>query len=64
MRNSALEGQKVQAKILRYHHNRTVKKALFLRNGKPFPIIEIKIGKRFELTEAQQIIEQIEKRRF
>jgi len=55
---------KVQAKIFRYHHNRTIKKALFLRNGKPFPVIEIKIGKRFDLTDAEQIKEQIEKNRF
>lgn len=54
----------MQAKILRYHHNRTVKKALFLKNGKPFPVIEIKIGKRFDLTDAEEIIEQIEKRHF
>jgi len=55
---------KVQAKIFRYHHNRTVKKALFLRNGKPFPVIEIKIGKRFNLTDAEEILSQIQKNHF
>jgi len=54
----------MQAKILRYHHNRTIKKALFLRNGKPYPIIEIKIGKRFELKDAEEILSQIQKNHF
>jgi len=49
----------MQAKIMKYKENRTAKKALFLRNGKPHPIVEIKIGKRFELSEAKKVAEAL-----
>ena len=44
---------------MKYKDNRTAKKALFIRNGKPYPIVEIKIGKKFELSEARKVAEAL-----
>ena len=52
------------AKILRYKVNRSMKKALFIRNGSPCNIIEIKIGKTFDKQDAEQIMTSINDGRF
>jgi hypothetical protein len=51
----------MQAKILKYKHNRTAKKALFIRNGTPRDAIGIQLNKNFTMEDAERVIAQIQK---
>lgn len=49
----------MQAKILKYKHNRTAKKALFIRNGTPRDVVEIPIGKTIDVELALDLAKRI-----
>ena len=54
----------MQAKIMRYRVPRSMKKALFIRNGSINENIAIAIGRNFTIEDAKAILEKVEKGRF
>jgi len=57
-------GSKMKAQIMKYKVNRSMKRLLLIGNGSPSSVFAIQLDKTFKTEDAQQIIEQIEKRRF
>lgn len=51
----------MEAKIMRYRVPKSMKRALFIRNGSINENIAIAIGKTFSIEDAQKILEKIEK---
>lgn len=56
--------ERMQAKIMRYRVPKSMKRALFIRNGSIYENIAIHIGKTFSKEDAKKILEKIEKGRF
>lgn len=49
----------MRAKIMKYKVHRSMRKALFIRNGSPNACIAIHLNKTFTEQDARQIIERI-----
>lgn len=47
------------AKVMKYKVNRSMRKALFIKNGSPNSCIAIHLNKTFTKEDAKQIIEKI-----
>jgi len=54
----------LKAQIFKYKVNRSMKRLLLVGNGSPSSVFVVQLDRTFRTEDAQQIIEQIQKRRF
>jgi len=59
-----LRAETMQARIMKYKVRKSMKRALFIRNGKPYPVVTIHIGKTFKAEDAKDILGLINSGRF